>query len=104
MSAHTRNAWRLETDATGHKALAIRCEPDEQDAGTYITEIVSSRGIGETLANAKLMTKAPALYEAVYWINEFCRDHPEWEAENFPEGCAEAGWLSFVREILAETV
>ena len=61
--------WTLETDSQG-LAVNIRCSPDEHDSGTYITAIESSRGQGETLANARLMAAAPELAKALRMVLE----------------------------------
>jgi hypothetical protein len=64
--------WRVELDDTGRKAMSIRCDPDDNDSGTTICDMFSSRGIEETKRNAYLMAAAPRMYDALKELFEQC--------------------------------
>lgn len=60
---HGPGPWFVELD--GRKAMNIRCLPDEEDGGTHVAEMQSSRSPDETRANAVLMAAAPELLAAL---------------------------------------
>lgn len=54
----------------------IRCEPDDDDGGMVICEMISSRSIGETLANGLLIRSAPELRTILEEITSTRSDIP----------------------------
>jgi len=36
--------------------------------------------------------------ELLEWFVQFCAEHPEWTAEQFPAGTSEAWWLEQAQE------
>lgn len=54
----------------------IRCEPDDEDGGRVICEMISSRSIGETHANGLLIRSAPELRAILEEITSTRSDIP----------------------------
>ena len=78
MNKHTPLPWIVDVND-------IRCNPDEQDYGTFIAEMQSSRSIGETKANAEFIVRAVNchydLVEAVRGLLNWCDDSDDFENE-----------------------
>lgn len=73
---HNPGPLRVEYNLDG-RAVCIRCEPDEQNAGTHVADMLSSRSPEETKANAILFAAAPELLDALKAI--LARLNGEWD-------------------------
>lgn len=65
---HTPGPWSVEYGVEygeTDRALNIRCEPNDEDSGTFICEMQSSIGPAQTASNARLIAAAPELLAAL---------------------------------------